>query len=169
MDPYGSKGICIKAMVTKAFITWQLTGKGQGPTIRPAHMSRNGGKLKGEKGTGLPAPGSLATAQGSYDDGTPWCTKHTHQIFQSSRRALAQPSSPGVAWLLHSVPAESHLHISGAVPFSSSVQAPPQSVDTHSKEVTLSKAPTSTITQAGTTYRDKVSKPGGSARTQPLP
>lgn len=91
----------------------------------------------------------------------PWCTKHTHQVFQSSRRAPAQPSTPGVAWLLHSVPAGSHLHISGAVPFSSSVQAPPQSVDTHSKEVTLSKAPTSHITQAGTTCRDKVSTSGG--------
>lgn len=38
MDAHGSKGICTKAMATKAFSTWQLPGKGQGPTIRPAHI-----------------------------------------------------------------------------------------------------------------------------------
>lgn len=62
---------------------------------------------------------------------------------RSSRvqEGLYHPSTPGVAWPLHSAPAESHLHISGAVPFSSSVQAPPQSVDTHSKEVTPRQGP----------------------------
>ena len=70
----------------------------------------------------------------------PGSTKHPPDL-QSSRRVLAQPSTPGVAWLPRSVPAGSHLRISGAVPFSSSVPAPPQSVDTHRIEVTPHQGP----------------------------
>lgn len=128
-------------MVTNAFSSLAAYWEGTGPTIRPAHMSREEARRRVRKAQGIPEPASLATAQGSYEDGVPWRTKHTHQILQRSGRALARPSTPGAAWLLHSVPAESHLRISGAVPFSSSVQAPPQSVDTHSKEVTPRQGP----------------------------
>lgn len=80
------------------------------------------------KAQGLSALVSLATAQGSYDDGRPKTHhKHTHQDLPESKKGLAHPSTPVAAWLLHSVPVGSHLHISAAVPFSSSVQAPPQS------------------------------------------
>lgn len=95
MDPHKGKGICTKAMVTKAFSTWQLPGKGQGPTIRPTHMSRNGGKLKGEKGTGLPAPGSLATAQGSYEDGIPSTPTRSSRVQEGLWLSLVPQESLG--------------------------------------------------------------------------
>lgn len=101
-------------------------GKGQSPTARPAHTAREEARGKVRKARGLPAPAGLATAQGSYEGGMPGRPKHPPDLL-SSGRALARPSTPGVAWLLHSGPAGSHLHISGAVPFSSSVPGPPQS------------------------------------------
>lgn len=47
--------------------------------------------------------------------------------FSDSKEWPAHPSSPGVFWLLHSGPARSRLHTSGAVPFSSFAQGPPRS------------------------------------------
>lgn len=65
-----------------------LGSQGQGQLTYPG---------KDEKVQGLPALVSLATAQGSYEEGRPKARhKHTHQISQSPRRAwlILVPQQP---------------------------------------------------------------------------
>lgn len=83
-------------MVTNAFSSLAAYWEGTGPTIRPAHMSREEARPRVRKAQGIPEPASLATAQGSYEDGG-----HGVPSTPTRVRALAWPSTPGVralAW-----------------------------------------------------------------------